>query len=65
MGGCAGTRDPRLGDRPGLWTNELAFIFLFVINLLNYVDRGIIPGAEKEFLGFIRWGRRSIVNMIS
>jgi MFS family permease len=30
------------------------FILLCVINLLNYIDRGIIPGAPIQFQGFIQ-----------
>jgi hypothetical protein len=50
MGTC-GTRDPRLGN--SCFSVEGAFLFLFAINLLNYVDRGIIPGAAEEFEAFI------------
>ena len=34
-------------------TPEFYFILLSVINLFNYVDRGIIPGASEEFSDFI------------
>ena len=39
--------DERLGSR---WCSvKMAFLFLFLINIINYIDRGIIPGANKEF----------------
>ncbi|EKU20821.1 major facilitator superfamily, partial [Nannochloropsis gaditana CCMP526] len=47
------SRDPRLGSTQAWWTNELAFTFLFFLNLLNYIDRGIIPGAAEEFSDFV------------
>lgn len=43
----------RKGHSLGGWTVEGAIILLFVVNLVNYVDRGIVPGADKEFLAFI------------
>lgn len=40
--------DERLGSR---WCSvRLAILFLFFMNVLNYIDRGIVPGANKEFL---------------
>lgn len=47
------SRDPRLGSTQTWWTNEIAFTFLFFLNLLNYIDRGIIPGASEEFSAFV------------
>ena len=47
-----GTHDPRLGEGHW-WTVESAFVFFFCVNLLNYVDRGIAPGAAAEFNAFI------------
>lgn len=47
------SRDPRLGTTQTWWTNEIAFTFLFFLNLLNYIDRGIIPGASEEFSAFV------------
>ena len=35
-------------DKPSLY-----FCILTAVNLLNYVDRGIIPGATNEFNSFI------------
>ena len=35
-----GTRDPRLGEGQRCWTVESTFVFFFLVNLLNYVDRG-------------------------
>jgi hypothetical protein len=48
-----GTHDPRLGEGQKWWTVESAFIFFFCVNLLNYIDRGIAPGAASEFNAFI------------
>lgn len=44
---CNGV-DERLGSK---WCCvPLAITFLFFINVLNYIDRGIVPGSSKEFL---------------
>jgi hypothetical protein len=32
---------------------EFYFIFLTILNLFNFVDRGVIPGATDEFISFI------------
>ena len=32
---------------------KILFIVITFINLLNYVDRGIVPGATNEFTSFI------------
>ncbi len=53
-GGCLSSRDPRLGKTQPWWTVQGAFLFLTVINLINYVDRGIVPGAAAEFSDFVR-----------
>lgn len=42
-------------EGPGLWYIQPKFLFYAIcfINLMNYVDRGIIPGATNEFNTFI------------
>ena len=32
---------------------ERLFIFFTLVNIINYVDRGIVPGAPDEFDAFI------------
>lgn len=40
--------DDRLGSK---WCCvPLAISFLFLVNVLNYIDRGIVPGSSKEFV---------------
>lgn len=42
------TGDDRLGSK---WCCvPLAISFLFLVNVLNYIDRGIVPGSSKEFV---------------
>ncbi|OQR80603.1 Major Facilitator Superfamily (MFS) [Achlya hypogyna] len=41
------------------------FTLLCVINLLNYLDRGIIPGAPIEFQGFIQETHHVASNRVS
>lgn len=38
---------------PKLYAPELVFIVLAGVNLLNYVDRGIVPGAVNEMDAFV------------
>lgn len=33
--------------------HETLFVLLSVVNLINYIDRGIIPGAYNEFNSFV------------
>ena len=33
---------------------RIYFVVLTIINLLNYLDRGIIPGSTNEFSSFIQ-----------
>ena len=38
---------------PPLFQAEAVFVVLFFLNLLQYLDRGIVPGASDEFAAFI------------
>lgn len=46
--------NPYPGDRP--WFVNLKFLYVFIsfVNFLNYLDRGIIPGAPNDFDSFIQ-----------
>ncbi len=43
----------RRGKKPFYLRTKFLFLFMSLVNLLNFVDRGVIPGATNEINSFI------------